>query len=94
MINVNNVTDKVEARKKVEDAEERARLASEIAEIVTWDLNVPTQELIYSNNLLTLFGLEKNKKVTRAHILSQIFKEDIPVIEKAFEKLKNNYLQI
>lgn len=86
MINVNNVTDKVEARKKVEDAEERVRLASEIAEIVTWDLNVPTQELIYSNNLLTLFGLEKNKNVTRAQILSQIFAEDIPIIEKAFAK--------
>ena len=86
MINVNNVTDKVETRKKIEDAEERVRLASEIAEIVTWDLNVPTQELIYSNNLLTLFGLEKNKKVTRAQILSQIFKEDLPVIEKAFAK--------
>ncbi|TDP03341.1 PAS domain-containing protein [Flavobacterium sp. 245] len=86
MVNVNNVTDKVETRKKVEDAEERVRLASEIAEVVTWDLNVPTQELIYSNNLLTLFGLEKNKKVTRAQILSQIFQEDLPVIEKAFAK--------
>ncbi|WP_026729538.1 PAS domain-containing protein [Flavobacterium denitrificans] len=86
MINVIDVTDKVEARKKVEDAEERVRLASEIAEIVTWDLNVVTQELIYSDNMLMLFGLEKNKNVTRAQILSQIIPEDTPVIQKAYAK--------
>lgn len=86
MINVNNVTDKVEARKKVEVAEERVRLASEIAEIVTWDLNVPTQELIYSANLPGLFGFEKSKKVARAEILKQIHTDDLPTIEKAYKK--------
>jgi len=91
MVTVNNVTDKVEARKKVEDAEERVRLASEIAEIVTWDLNVPTQELIYSDNMAALFGLDKNKKIIRADILKQIHPDDFPLIEKAYTKaLKTN----
>ena len=49
----------LEEIKKVEEAEERVRLASEIAEIVTWDLNIPTQELIYSDNLPLIFGFEK-----------------------------------
>ncbi len=53
--------DKKALRKKVEDAEQRARLAAEIAEIVTWDLNVSNQELIYSENLPELFGHKKNK---------------------------------
>ncbi|WPO77716.1 PAS domain-containing protein [Flavobacterium sp. KACC 22761] len=91
MVTVNNVTEKVEARKKVEEAEERLRLASQIAEIVTWDLNVSTQELIYSDNLPALFGLDKNQKISRAHILEQIYPDDIPVIEKAFAKaIKTN----
>lgn len=85
MITVNDVTDKVEARKKVEDAEERARLAAEIAEIVTWDLNIPTQELIYSENLPSLFGLDKEKKVTRPEILTMIYPDDRPILEKAYE---------
>lgn len=85
MVTVNDVTDKVEARKKVEDAEERARLAAEIAEIVTWDLNIPTQELIYSENLPSLFGLEKGIKVTRPEILTMIYPDDIPILEKAYE---------
>lgn len=83
MITVNNVTEKVEARKKVEDAEERARLASEIAEIVTWDLNVETQELIYSDNLPKLFGLPENIKISRPQILSRVLEEDLEIIEKA-----------
>lgn len=84
MITVNDVTDKVEARKKVEDAEERARLAAEVAEIVTWDLNIPTQELIYSENLPELFGREKEEKVTRAEILTQIHPDDLQILEKAY----------
>ncbi|MBS7253538.1 PAS domain-containing sensor histidine kinase [Flavobacterium branchiicola] len=92
MITVNNVTDKVDARKKVEEAEERVRLASEIAEIVTWDLNIPTQELIYSDNLPALFGLSKEQKISRPQILSQIYSEDLPVIEKAYKKaLKTHF---
>lgn len=85
MVTVNDVTDKVEARKKVEDAEERARLAAEIAEIVTWDLNIPTQELIYSENLPSLFGLEKGIKVTRPEILTMIYPDDRPILEKAYQ---------
>lgn len=91
MITVNDVSEKVEARKKVEDAEERARLASEIAEIVTWDLNIPTQELIYSDNLPELFGLPKDIKISRPQVLSRIVAEDFDLIQKAYEiALKTN----
>ncbi len=80
-----DVTSQVDARKKIEDAEQRARLAAEIAEIVTWDLNVPTQELIYSENLPSLFGRKKNKKLQRADILEQIHPDDLPILEKAYK---------
>ncbi|KQO22841.1 PAS domain-containing sensor histidine kinase [Flavobacterium sp. Leaf82] len=86
MVTVNDVTLKVEARKKVEDAEERARLASEIAQIATWDLNVATQELIYSENLATVFGYEKTTKLTRPEIRSKIYPDDIPIVEEAYNR--------
>ncbi|PIF34110.1 hypothetical protein CLU81_4744 [Flavobacterium sp. 9] len=84
MVTVNDVTDKVKARKKVENAEQRARLAAEIAEIATWDLNVSNQKLIYSENLPTVFGLDKAVKITRPQILNQIYPEDLPILEKAY----------
>ena len=49
MITVNNVTEKVEARQKVEDAEERLRLATEASSLATWDLDLRTQNLIHSS---------------------------------------------
>lgn len=85
MVTVNDITDKVEARKKVEDAEQRARLAAQIAEIATWELNVDTQELIYSENLLTIFGYDKTEKITRKQIQNQIYPDDKPILEQAFD---------
>nr|WP_198999789.1 PAS domain S-box protein [Flavobacterium sp. ASV13] len=85
MVTVNDVTSKVEARKKVEDAEERARLAAEIAEIATWDLNVPTQELIYSENLVTIFGHDKALKLTRPEIKEQMHPDDKQIVEEAYK---------
>jgi PAS domain S-box-containing protein len=85
MVTVNDITDKVKARKKVENAEQRARLAAEIAEIATWDLNLPNQKLIYSENLPAVFGLDKTVKVTRPQIISQIYPEDLPILEKAYK---------
>jgi len=85
MVTVNDVTYQVEARKKIEDAEERARLAAEIAEIVTWDLNIHTQELIYSENLPLIFGREKDVKLTRPEIVSQIHPDDLTILENAYK---------
>jgi len=85
MVTVNDITLKVEARKKVEDAEERARLAAEIAEIATWDLNVPTQELIYSENLATIFGHDKALKLARHQIREQIHPDDKAIVDEAYK---------
>lgn len=85
MVTVNDVTSKVEARKKVENAEERARLAAEIAEIATWDVNLATQDLIYSENLATIFGHDKTVKITRPEIRSQIHPDDQPILEEAYK---------
>ncbi|MEO8533899.1 MAG: PAS domain S-box protein [Flavobacterium sp.] len=86
MVTVNDITDKVEARKKVEDAEQRARLAAEITEIATWDLHIPTQELIYSENLPQLFGHEKKVKLTRSDLVNQIHEDDLIIQERAYKK--------
>lgn len=86
MVTVHDVTSKVKARKKLETAEERARLAAEIAEIATWDLNLENKKLIYSENILDIFGFEKGTKITHPDIRSKIYPEDEPILEAAFAK--------
>ncbi|MFT3747745.1 MAG: PAS domain S-box protein [Agriterribacter sp.] len=87
MITVNDVTEKVEARKKVEDAEERLRIALESAELATWDLDLKTRHLIYSPRLKEIFGLEPSSEITHQQLRSQVHPKDLKeVVEKAFEQ--------
>jgi len=86
MCTVYDVTSRVKARKKVETAEERARLAAEIGEIATWDLNLLTRKLIYSNNILEIFGFEKNTKISHQDIRKRIYAEDEQIVVSAMEE--------
>lgn len=89
MCTVYDVTSKVKARKKVETAEARTRLATEIAEIAMWDLNLKTKKLIYSDTILDIFGYEKNIKILHQDIRSRILPEDENIVLNAFaEALK------
>ncbi|WP_121809680.1 PAS domain-containing sensor histidine kinase [Mucilaginibacter kameinonensis] len=55
-----DVTEKFLARRKIEEAEERARLAVEAAEIGTFDLDLITDELLTSEKFNKIFGFERN----------------------------------
>ncbi|WP_303463160.1 PAS domain S-box protein [Tamlana sp. 1_MG-2023] len=87
MITANDVTDKVEARQKVEEAETRSRLAAEATDLATWELDLDTRNIIHSSRLAVIFGHDKSKKITHQQMRNQIHQEDIhDIIEKAFEK--------
>ncbi|MEO9004807.1 MAG: PAS domain S-box protein [Ginsengibacter sp.] len=87
MITVNDVTDKVEARKKVESAEERLRLATEATGISTWEMDLTTNHFIHSPRLAVIFGHHSSKLITYAQLRSQIYPDDIhDIVEKAFEQ--------
>jgi len=86
MCTVYDVTAKVKARKKVETSEERARLAAEIGGIATWDLNLLNKNLIYTENILDIFGFEKNTKILHQDIRSRVLPEDEHIVIEAYEK--------
>lgn len=90
MCTVYDVTSKVKARKKVETAEERARLAAEIGGIATWDLNLLNKKLIYTDNILAIFGFEENTKILHPDIRSRILPEDDHIVVEAYERALEN----
>ena len=86
MITVNDVTDKVDDRKKVEEAEERLRLATEATEISIWELDLCTGHIIYSPRLAKIFGHHPSVIITHAQMRGQIHPDDIrEIVENAFE---------
>jgi PAS domain S-box-containing protein len=81
-----DITEQVMARQKIEEAEERLRLAVEATELATWDLDLKTSEIVHSPRLAEIFGHSKDKKISHIQMRSQINPEDLKeVIEKRFE---------
>jgi PAS domain S-box-containing protein len=75
------ITDKVLARQKIEDVEERIRLALEAAEVGTFDYDPVTQKLISSDRLNMIFDLEKAD--SREDLLKVIHPDDVILSERA-----------
>ncbi|MEO7120590.1 MAG: PAS domain S-box protein, partial [Ginsengibacter sp.] len=81
-----DVTDLNLAKQKVEIAEERLRLAVIATEIATWDLDIRTDEIIYSPRLLEIFGHASSKVLEHPELRAQIHPDDIHgIVEKAFD---------
>lgn len=85
MITVNDVTDRVEARQKVIDAEARMRIAVEGTGTATWDLDLVTREIIYSKKLAGIFGHPEHVKLTHQEMRDQLLPDDREnIVDPAF----------
>lgn len=95
MITVYDVTEKVESRQKLMDAESRMRLAIEGTDLSTWDLNLLSREIIHSPRLATIFGHPATKVLTHPEMRGQLHPEDRKfVVDPAFEEaLKSGLYQ-
>lgn len=71
-----DVTDKVQVRKRVEQAEAKLRLAIDSTELGTWFIDVKTREFIPSQRLKELFGF---------------YDEDTMPYEAAINQIQENY---
>ncbi|MEO6683544.1 MAG: PAS domain S-box protein [Ginsengibacter sp.] len=81
----NDVTQKVEARKKVEEAEERLRLATDATGIATWDLNLQTRKIIHSKRLAGILGHSEDTILTHPQMLQQVHPDDSFILDKALK---------
>ncbi len=83
MVTANDVTDKVETRKNVEDAEERLRLATEATGVATWDLDLRKKSIVHSQRLAVIFGHSESAILPHHQMLRQVHPEDVSILEKA-----------
>lgn len=82
-----DVTEQVEARQKVEDAEERLRIAAEGTGLATWDLNLTNHDIIYSPRLNELFGHTPSHRMLHKEMREQLHPDDVhTIVAKAFEQ--------
>jgi PAS domain S-box-containing protein len=78
------VSEKVEARKKIEQNEERLSIVIEASELGTWEIDLKTKVPQYSKRYLEIVGGYKdNAKLTYDQLLKHLHPDDLPVREKA-----------
>jgi PAS domain S-box-containing protein len=83
MIFAYDVTDLVTARHRVEEAEERLRLAVESAEVGTWDYDPQTGVVQCDTRFRRLFGLGPDGELTTKELMAAIRAEDRPGVDEA-----------
>lgn len=84
MVTVIDVTDRVEARAKVEETEQRLRLAIEATRLATWDLDLTTDAITHSPQMAMIFGYPAETVMTHQRMVAQIHQDDMPVRSAAF----------
>lgn len=79
-----DVTEKVNARRRIEEMEERTRLATEAAETGTFDLDLKKQEMLTSPRFNNIFGFDRH--VSWETFASVIHPDDKAIRAAAHEK--------
>jgi PAS domain S-box-containing protein len=91
LVSVNDVTEKVEARQQSNETAERLKLATDGTQLATWDLNLQTRDIIYSERLNTIFGEPEDTILTHRDLRDRIHPDDIhTIVEPAFERALEN----
>ena len=79
-----DIHDRIVSQKIVKENEERLNIVIEASELVTWELNLKTKAVQYSERYLTMLGHPKEKYLTHDQILKHLHPEDHHKREKAF----------
>lgn len=87
IVTVTEVSEKVEARKKIELNEERLKIIVEASELGTWELNLEENKIHYSSRYVEIVtGHKKNIELKHTDILSYIHPDDLQMRNQAYNE--------
>jgi PAS domain S-box-containing protein len=81
-----DVTDEVIMKKQLIENEEKLNIVINASELGTWELNLKTQEVKYSDRYINILGYEKGVELKHEQILKHLHPDDIPIRLKAYEE--------
>lgn len=85
IITVNDVTEKVEARLKTEESEKRLNIVLDASELGTWEWNIQSDEMKYSDRFLSIFGYKEKSVITHDQLLKRVHPDDMRIRNEAFK---------
>ena len=86
MVVATEVTEQVLSRRKLEDAEERLRLAAEATGLGTFDLDLQNGSIIHSPRLAEIFGRPGTHNISHPELRQIILPVDLHIVIAAFDR--------
>lgn len=87
IVTVTEVSEKVEARKKIELNEERLKIIVEASELGTWELNLKEKQVHYSQRYLEIVtGNKEDVALDHEQILSHVHPDDLEIRNHAYNE--------
>jgi hypothetical protein len=83
LVTVYDVTEKVETRNKINEAEQSTRLAIEAANMGTFDWDLSENQFFTSKRLIEIFGFKEGENPRHTDMLERFHPEDKPIRDKA-----------
>ena len=77
-VTVYDVSEKVEARRRIEASEEKLNVVIEASELGIWELDLKTREGIYSDRYLEILGYKQRVTLNHQQLLDHIHPDDLP----------------
>ncbi len=82
-----DITDRKEREMRLEETKQRLSLALEATETGVWEWNLETDELIWTDSMEQLFGIEPGTfEGTYAAFAEHVHPEDLPAVEEEIEQ--------
>ncbi|HEX3079809.1 MAG TPA: PAS domain S-box protein, partial [Puia sp.] len=90
LVTVTDVTEKVEARLKLQESEKKLNIVIDASELGTWELDLKTKAVAYSDRYLEILGYAKGAVLTHEELLKRLHPDDLVIREKAFKEAFEN----
>ncbi|MGY6520662.1 MAG: PAS domain S-box protein [Mongoliitalea sp.] len=85
VVYIEDITSRVRLEQELESRQEKLKEAQRIAKLGSWELNLQTQELFWSDQVYELLGIEKKKTpITYDDFLKAVHPEDRLKVDQAF----------
>ncbi len=77
---------RVLAQNKIKENEERLNIVIDASELGTWELNLKTRQVSYSDRYLEILGYKKGTVLEHRQLISHLHPDDINIRNHAFEQ--------
>ncbi len=85
--NNRDITDHKLAEEKLHTNEQRLKEAQKIAKLGSWEWDLISDEVVWSDETYTIYGIDINEKVTPNLQMELTYIDDKPLIEKLFKSI-------